>query len=95
MAAYLELTDRTTGKVYSGQALIELDSEIAATLGIPTDPIEWTLNWMNGIGFALATGESFTSIRESFTASKGSHDLCLKLIDYLDQRFENTSFISR
>jgi hypothetical protein len=95
MAAYLELTRKTDGKVYNGSRLIDLDTEIAAHLGIEPDPVEWTLGWMNGPGLYLAVGKTFAQVREIFTGNIDAEPACEALLDYLEANFTNTSFISR
>jgi hypothetical protein len=84
MAVYLVLTDNKTGQTYAGEALIGLDSEIATHLGLEPDPIEWTLNWMDTIGFAIAMGKAFSQVRELFPAPNPK---CAELVDYLESRF--------
>ena len=92
MAAYLELTERKTGEIISGTKLIALDNQIAQKFNIPSDPDRWAFDWMDSIGFALALGNSFPRVRELFADSSPE---IIELINYLEARFENTSFISR
>jgi hypothetical protein len=95
MAAYLELTRKEDGKVFSGSRLIDLDATLAAHIGIEADPVNWTLDWMNGPGMSLALGKTFAETREAFTSSIAAEPACGKLLDYLEANFTNTSFFSR
>lgn len=99
MAAYLELTDKATGEVYAHGRLIDLDKEICDHLGLPCDPQVWVLSWMNTVGYALAMGATWEHIRkyipEPDELLPDGRDPCLSLVDYLENRFVNTSFHSR
>lgn len=91
MAAYLSLKDRNTGEIIEGKKLIELDDRMCNAFGIQPDPKNWLCNWMDVIGFNLATGKTF----DEMLSDNRWLDEERRIICWLQERYENASYFSR
>lgn len=91
MAAYLRLKDRDTGEIIEDKKLIELDDKMRNAFGIQPDPEKWLYNWMDTIGFSLATGKTFDEIlSDNWWLDEERHIIC-----WLQERYENASYFCR
>jgi hypothetical protein len=91
MAAYLSLKNRKTGEIMSGENLIDLDAQICAAINHPVDKVQWCKNWMDTIGFALALGHDYSKVRAIF----GGKPELLEILNWLEENYENTSYMGR
>lgn len=91
MAAYLSLTSRHTGEVFSGPDLIVLDEIMCNAFITPCDPARWHQDWMHWIGLALAYGRTF----ENILAGMDQSDPDRQIVCWLQQNYLNTSYYSR
>ena len=92
MAAYLSLTEKATGKVYTGRALIELDERICAeVLNIEPDTEKWAEYWRGGVGVLMAFGQDKQYILDKYA----EYPETVKIIHFLFDNFHNTSYYGR
>lgn len=71
--------------------LVDIDNELREAFGEPPDDAQWLYGWYHTIGLALALGQNWDQIRTAFSECK---DL-IKVVDYLEQRFDADSWVER
>lgn len=76
--------------------LATVDEEMCDHFNMPCDPKEWFCEWYDCIGFRIATGDTFDSIKTEFEAyvADGQRyyiDL-LAILGWLDTNFTTNAF---
>ncbi len=70
--------------------LQDVDTLIAAHVGEVCDPVRWCRGWYDTIGFGLAMGETFSSLRAEYF----NHPDLLPVIDFLAENFTTAAWYS-
>lgn len=70
---------------------VHVDNELREAFGEPPDEDRWLYGWYDTIGLALALGQNWEQIRTVFSDCE---DL-LKIVDYLEERFDTDSWVER
>jgi len=93
MPACFQLTSIHTGKPTN---FIDIDDEICLALSVPTNPDLYYLGWYDFIGLRLATGKSFTDIKDHLSELWLADDnpitsewamQMLRIVDYLSTNY--------
>jgi hypothetical protein len=72
-------------------SLADVDNELREAFGEPPDDEQWLYGWYDKIGLALALGQNWDQIRTAFNGC----ERLLKVVDYLEQRFDADSWVER
>lgn len=91
MSAILRLTEKSTGELFTGMSLIEIDNVMCLCLGVVPDRDHWYKNWMNMVGVSLAFGRTFDEMRDDFS----DYPKMLEVINWIDTYFVNSSYCGR
>lgn len=95
MAAYLSLKHKTTGEVFTGAKLIDLDAMFAGYMGEPVDASKWCMNWMDTIGFMAAISSKPLAEALKPLMDSAEDDDQRKGLQWFIDNFDNHSFMGR
>lgn len=89
MPVCFTLTPRLAPGVESAPATLQhIDDRMRQDLGYDPDPEKWLHGWYDSIGFGLAMGRTFDSMRVTFADDAE----LLEVIDYLDKHYIPDAF---
>lgn len=77
-------------------SLNKIDEEMCKHFNVTCNPKLWYKNWYNIIGFSLATGSTFQSLREDFTINTNEWDgpeELLAITNWLDENFTKDAWV--
>jgi hypothetical protein len=85
-----QLIDKET-KVAVG--LSKLDEDLCREFDQPVDSVRYLDGWFDVIGFKLACGKNYETIRKDIEEWQGDNELMLKILSYIEQRYEPSSWV--
>lgn len=86
MAVHLVLKEKSTGMLFGGAKLLDVDNVLCQYMGVDPDPVHWYMKWVNSVGMSLAFGRSFDEIRGDFDDPE-----MIRIINWVEEHFENAS----
>lgn len=76
--------------------LVSVDEAICAHLGCRVDPVRYAHEWYDSIGFALAMGDTFDKIRNSYIKNDYYRPeykaVMVKIVDFLEANYTTSAW---
>ena len=85
MAAYIQLTNSTSGEV---ETFYVIDNKMRLYFGAPPSETEWYYNWYNTVAFSLSLGHTWDQVLKDWPQKE-------KIITWLQNNYASYSYCSR